>query len=98
MALETSNSHTATFLRSSTGATWIALVVATLLAWWVGTDHGLDDPTAAAALVLGVAVVKIYLIGMEFMELRHADVRLRRGFQAYCALVGVGLIGMLVVL
>ena len=98
MALDTSNSHTATFLRSSTGVTWIALVVATLVAWWVGTDHGLDDPTAAAALVLGVAVVKIYLIGMEFMELRHADVRLRRGFQAYCALVGVGLIGMLVIL
>lgn len=98
MALDTSNSHTATFLRSSTGVTWIALVVATLVAWWVGTDHGLDDPTAAAALVLGVAVVKIYLIGMEFMELRHADVRLRRGFQAYCALVGIGLIGMLVIL
>ena len=98
MALETSNSHTATFLRSSTGITWIALVVATLIAWWVGTDHGLDDPTAAAALLLGVAVVKIYLIGMEFMELRHADVRLRRGFEAYCALVGLGLIGMLVIL
>jgi hypothetical protein len=92
------NSHTATFLRTSTGVTWIALVVATLVAWWIGTDHGLHDPTAAAALVLAVAVVKIYLIGMEFMELRHADVRLRRGFQAYCALVGVGLIGMLVVL
>ena len=98
MALVTSNSHTATFLRSSTGITWIALVVATLIAWWVGTDHGLDDPTAAAALLLGVAVVKIYLIGMEFMELRHADVRLRRGFKAYCALVGLGLIGMLVIL
>lgn len=98
MALDTSNSHAATFLRTSTGITWIALIVATLVAWWVGTDHGLDDPTAAAALVLGVAVVKIYLIGMEFMELRHADVRLRRGFQAYCALVGLGLIGMLVIL
>lgn len=98
MALDTANSHTATFLRSSTGVTWIALVVATLVAWWVGTDHGLDDPTAAAALLLAVAVVKIYLIGMEFMELRHADSRLRLGFQAYCGLVGVALVGMLVVL
>ncbi len=97
-SLNTANSHTATFLRTPTGLTWIALVIATLVAWWVGTDHGLDDPTAAAALLLGVAVVKIYLIGMEFMELRHADVRLRRGFQGYCALVLVGLVGMLIVL
>lgn len=98
MALSTSNSHTATFLRTPTGITWVVLVVATLIAWWVGTDHGLSDPTAAAAMLLAVAVVKVYLIGMEFMELRRADPRLRRGFQAYCALIGVGLIGMLVLL
>ncbi len=98
MALTTSNSHTVTFLRTSTGITWIVLVAATLAAWWVGTDHGLSDPTASAALLLGVAVVKIYLIGMEFMELRRADPRLRRGFQAYCALVAIGLIGMLILL
>ncbi|WP_051098357.1 cytochrome C oxidase subunit IV family protein [Sporichthya polymorpha] len=98
MALNPSNSHTVTFLRTSIGTTWLALIAATLIAWWVGTDHGLSDPTAAASLVLGVAVVKIYLIGMEFMELRHADPRLRTAFAAYCALVGVGLIGMLVIL
>jgi heme/copper-type cytochrome/quinol oxidase subunit 4 len=98
MALNTSNSHAATFLRTPTGITWVALVVATLVAWWVGTDHGLDDPTAAAAVLLAVAVVKVYLIGMEFMELRRADPRLRLAFQGYCALIGVGLIGMLIVL
>lgn len=92
------NSHTATFLRTPTGITWLVLIAATLLAWWVGTDHGLNDPTAAAASLLAVAMVKVYLIGMEFMELRHADIRLRRGFQAYVVVVGVGLVGMLLVL
>jgi hypothetical protein len=32
------------------------------------------------------------------MELRHADPRLLRAFQGYCALLAVGLIGMLLVL
>ena len=87
-----------TVLRTTTGLTWVALVLATLVSWWVGTDHGLDDPTAAAALLLVVALAKVYLIGMQFMELRFADPRLRLGFQAYCAVVCVGLVGMLVVL
>lgn len=87
-----------TVLRTTTGVTWAALVVATLVSWWVGTDHGLDDPTAAAALLLAVAMVKVYLIGMQFMELRFADPRLRLAFQVYCAAVGIGLVGMLVVL
>ena len=92
-----STSHLA-FLRTATGLTWIVLVAATLVAWWVGTDHGLNDPTAAAAVVLAVAIGKVYLIGLQFMELRHADPRLLRAFQGYCALLGVGLIGMLLVL
>ncbi|GAA0605743.1 hypothetical protein GCM10009547_04550 [Sporichthya brevicatena] len=98
MASINTNSHTVTFLRTPTGITWVALIAVTLVSWWIGTDHGLDDPTAAAALVLGMGIVKIYLIGMEFMELRHADPRLRTAFTGYCALLAVGLIGMLVIL
>lgn len=88
----------ATLLRSPAGATWAVLVALTLVSWWLGTDHGLNDPTAAAAVLLAVAVGKVYVIGLQFMELRHADPRLRRAFQAYCGVVGAGLVGMLVVL
>jgi hypothetical protein len=85
-------------LRSPAGLSWIVLVAATLVSWWVGTDHGLNNKDAACALLLVVALGKVCLIGMQFMELRHADVRLRRAFQAYCAVVCVGLVGMLILL
>ncbi len=84
--------------RSPAGLSWVVLVVATLISWWVGTDHGLSDKTAACALLLIVAIGKVFLIGMEFMELRHADIRLRRAFQGYCLVLVVGLVGMLFVL
>jgi hypothetical protein len=76
----------------------VVLVIATLISWWLGTDHGLHNKDAACAILLSMAIGKVYLIGSEFMELRQADLRLRRGFQAYCAILAVGLIGMLLVL
>ena len=84
-----------TALRSPAGISWLALVVLSLLSYWVGTDHGLNDKDAACAALLAVAIGKVYLIGSEFMELRQADPRLRTGFQVYCIVLGVGLIGML---
>jgi hypothetical protein len=99
MALQNSTPLSASAaLRSPAGLSWVVLVAATLVSWWVGTDHGLSDKTAACALLLVVALGKVYLIGMQFMELQHADIRLRRGFQVYCAVVCVGLVGMLVAL
>jgi hypothetical protein len=85
-------------LRTSAGISWLVLVAATLVSWWVGTDHGLHNKDAACAILLAFAIGKVCLIGMEFMELRHADVRLRRGFQGYCAILAVGLIGLLFLL
>jgi hypothetical protein len=99
MALQNSTPMSAgAALRSTAGLSWLVLVAATLVSWWVGTDHGLKDKTAACALLLVVALGKVFLIGMQFMELRHADARLRRAFQAYCAVVCVGLVGMLLAL
>jgi sugar phosphate permease len=94
----TTSASRSSALRTPAGLCWAALVVATLAAWWLGTDHGLHDKTAACAVLLTVAFGKVYLIGMQFMELRHADARLRRAFQAYCVVVCVGLVGMLIVL
>lgn len=82
-------------LRTPAGLSWLLLVGLTLISYWVGTDHGLSNKDAACAALIAVAVGKVYLIGSEFMELRHADSRLLRAFQGYCAVLGVGLIGML---
>ncbi len=76
---------------------WIGLVVVTLVSWWAGVHH---PPTGAgarvvAAGVLVVAFAKAWVVGREFMELRHAPTFLRRAFDAWVLLFGVA-VGCLV--
>jgi hypothetical protein len=35
--------------------------------------------------VLGIAAVKVRLVGLDFMELRHAPIALHAVFELYCA-------------
>lgn len=81
--------------RTPAALTWLVLVAATSLSWWLGTDHGITNARGAATVLIVVAFVKVFLIGMQFMELRHADHRLRNAFAAYTVLVCGGLIAML---
>lgn len=70
---------------------WAALVAATLISLALGEDwigHG----DVAAALVIVIAFIKVRLVGMHFMELRHAPMPLRLVFQAYCAIASIVLI------
>lgn len=70
---------------------WAALVAATLISLALGEDwigHG----DFAAALVIAIAFVKVRLVGMHFMELRHAPLPLRIAFQAYCGVASIVLI------
>lgn len=82
-----------TLLKSRIGAVWIGLIVATLISWRIGTDHGVHA-SLATAIVLVVAFVKVRFVGMYFMELRHAPAWLRVAFEAYCLLVCTALIVM----
>jgi hypothetical protein len=68
---------------------WLFLVAATAASWLLGTDHGLppDHHQTAAAIILVLAVIKVRIIGMHFMELRSAPVPLRLLFDTYCAAV-----------
>lgn len=70
---------------------WAALVIFTVLSFALGGEHLIDNRTLAAAVVLGIAAVKVRLVGLHFMELRHAPVALRAAFEAYC----VGLFAVL---
>jgi hypothetical protein len=78
----------AELLRSSASAVWAFLVVATVVSWALGTDHGFVESTRAASLaVLVVAFVKVRFVGLYFMELKDAPLPLRALIEAYCLVV-----------
>jgi hypothetical protein len=81
-------------LRTAPAVTWLVLVAATVGSYLLGTEHGLHDRNAVAAVLLAVAFAKIALVGRQFMELQHAAPLLRRAFDLYCVLTG----GVLVIL
>lgn len=69
-------------LKNRAGASWLFLVAATVVSWAVGADHGTGS--MAAVVVLGIAAIKVRLVGLDFMELRHAPTLLRAAFECYC--------------
>lgn len=79
-------------LRARVTAVWAALVLATLVSFWLGTDHGFSGAEGVrigTSIVLVIAFVKIRYVGLDFMELRHAPLVLRLVFEAWCAAVAV---------
>lgn len=82
-------------LREPLAVTWAVLVAATLVSFALGDDHGLGTGDLAALAVLAVAVGKVWLVGMRFMELGTAPRGLRRCFEAWLAVVALGLAIML---
>lgn len=80
------------FVRNRAGVSWLLLVAATLASWLVGADHGTGS--LVAVLVLAIAAVKIRLVGLDFMELRHAPVPLRAAFEIYCLTLWAVLSGL----
>lgn len=69
-------------LRNRAGVSWLVLIAATLVSWAVGADHGTGS--MAAVVVLAIAAIKVRLVGLDFMELRHAPIPLRAAFECYC--------------
>jgi len=75
---------------------WLGLMLLTTISWWSGAGHGLgsDTRSLATAVVLLIAFAKVHLVGMHFMELRHAALPLRLVFEAWVVLVPAALIGL----
>jgi hypothetical protein len=79
--------------------TWAGLVLATVVSWWLGGRPGSVVPAqVAAGLILVVAYVKIWFVGVEFMELRSAPPWLRRAFTTWLILVGGTTVALAVLL
>ena len=69
-------------LAGRAGVSWLLLIAATITSFLLGTDHGAGTELAVA--ILGIAAVKVRLVGLDFMELRRAPVALRTAFELYC--------------
>lgn len=80
------------FARNRAGVSWLILIVATLVSFAVGVEHGTG--AGIVVVVLGIAAIKVRLVGLDFMELRHAPVPLRVLFEAYCVLLWAVLSGL----
>ena len=86
-----------TLIRSNRTATiaWAILAALTVVSWALGTGHGFGDShTPASLLIFVVAVFKVRVVGLYFMELRDAPIPLRGVFEGYCVLLLGVLVGM----
>ena len=77
----------ADLLRNAITAIWGVLIGATLLSWWLGTDHVIDDESLTGALILIVAFIKVRFVGLYFMEHRHSPIPLRIVWEVWCLVV-----------
>jgi caa(3)-type oxidase subunit IV len=66
---------------------WLALVVLTFVSSAVGIEQGSGVASAAAVVLIGVALFKVRLIGIHFMDLRRAPRPLRLVFEGYVVAV-----------
>jgi caa(3)-type oxidase subunit IV len=75
-----------TLLKSRISIVWLGLILATLISWKVGSDHGLHAHLATTIVML-VAFIKVRFVGLYFMELRDAPIPLRLIFEGYAVVV-----------
>ena len=80
----------ATFRRiDSITCTWAILVAATIFSFCVGTGaRAATTATGYATItVLALAFIKVWLVGIDFMELRNAPWPLKYLYTAWCIIV-----------
>lgn len=78
-----------TVVRTNASIAWMLLVALTVVSWALGTQHGFtgDNHLPASLVIIVVAVFKLRLVGLYFMELRDAPWSLRGIFEAYSAVL-----------
>jgi heme/copper-type cytochrome/quinol oxidase subunit 4 len=81
-------------LRTPVTLVWLLLVAATAVSLWATIDHGIDSQATMTVVIITLAVAKAYLVGMYFMELRHAPWPLRAAFDAWCVVCWASVLGI----
>ncbi|WP_406442547.1 cytochrome C oxidase subunit IV family protein [Streptomyces sp. NBC_00631] len=77
---------------------WVfpALVLATLSSWLLGIEGSTSTPIGCA--VVAIALIKVRLVGLHFMELRNAPAALRGAFEVYVVVTGATLLALYLIL
>ena len=78
-------------------AVWVVLTLATILSWWLGTDHGFSGENAAqynSIALMVIAFFKVRLVIMHFMEIHNAPLVLRGAMEVWVFGVCATLIGL----
>ena len=70
---------------------WALLIALTFASFLVGIEQSVDAANAAAVAIVGLALFKVRLIGIHFMDLRVAPLPLRLIFEGYVLAVFVAL-------
>jgi hypothetical protein len=85
-----------TLIRTNATLAWLVLSGLTAVSWALGTQHGFAGAqhVPASLVIFVVAVFKVRLVGLYFMELRAAPLALRAAFEAYCVALLALLTGM----
>lgn len=80
-------------VRTNASLIWVLLCALTIVSWALGTNHGASagHHLPASLVIFAVAVFKVRLVGLYFMELKMAPTVLRGLFEGYC----LGLFGLL---
>jgi len=75
---------------------WLVLVAITLIYFWIdhsADDHGILMPsTAVTVAAISLALVKLWIIMREFMDVRHAPRQLRRLTDLLVVVLGAALL------
>ena len=87
-------------LCSTVSAVWLTLVLLTSLSWWLTDGLATNDAelmTVLAVVLIALAMFKVRLVVIYFMEIRDAPWMLRAVMEAWIVLVFVGIVGQYVV-
>ncbi|MEU6550451.1 cytochrome C oxidase subunit IV family protein [Streptomyces sp. NPDC046915] len=77
---------------------WVfpVLVLATLSSWLLGIEG--STSTLIGCAVVAIALIKVRLVGLHFMELRNAPAALRGAFEVYIVATGATLLTLYLIL
>ncbi|MCC2657898.1 MAG: Prokaryotic Cytochrome oxidase subunit [Panacagrimonas sp.] len=79
--------------RQTASKVWLLLMAATFVTTWMLTKDAFPLRIATIAIVL-IAAIKVRLVLLHFMELRHAPLPLRLVFEAWVIAVTGALIAL----
>ena len=78
---------------------WAGLVAATVVSWLLGVEHAADDVLSGegvAAAIIAITAIKVWYVGLDFMELRESAPWLRWLFTAWLVVTTLALGALLV--